>query len=146
VTKILLVIRQNELIRFIAAGALNTVSTYGLYVGLSFALPYLAAYSVAYATGIVVSYVLNARFVFRQPLSLRQFTRFPLVYLLQYGIGALVLRLAVHNFSMDSRLAFMVSLSMSVPMTFLASRWLLSRKSVNEENIGTSCLPAPELH
>jgi putative flippase GtrA len=42
-------------------------------------MPYQAAYLVAYVIGIVFSYVFNARFVFRDPLSWRAAMTYPSV-------------------------------------------------------------------
>ena len=124
-------------VRFLLAGAVNTGTTYGLYLALLLFLPYLAAYSVTYATGIVVSYLLNSLLVFRQPLSLRRFAAFPLVYVVQYAVGTSVLWVAVQKLSIDHRLAFLRSGGLSVPVSFVASRWLLSAKPADQLALAT---------
>ena len=47
-----------ELARFLAAGAVNTALTYAIYLLLLAIAPYLVAYTVAYVSGIAISYLL----------------------------------------------------------------------------------------
>ena len=61
-------------------------------------LPYLAAYAISYLLGIVLSYLLLTRFVFRAPPRLSTAVRFPLVYVAQYLLGSAVLALLVEAF------------------------------------------------
>ena len=51
--------------RFLVAGAINTASTVALYVVLLAFVSHALAYSVAFAAGVVISYLLNRTFVFR---------------------------------------------------------------------------------
>ena len=92
-------------------------------------MPYLYAYSISYCVGIVVSYILNSRFVFRQPLSLGKFLQFPAVYAIQYGLGAVILWLLVGHAAVAPELAMLVVVDATIPVTFLASRFILKRQS-----------------
>ena len=51
---------------FVFFGAVNTVLTYGIYLLLVLFIAYPAAYTVSYASGVFISYYLNARFVFKE--------------------------------------------------------------------------------
>ncbi len=115
-----------EFTRFLIVGATNTGFSYLLFLLLYAVMPYLAAYSLAYCAGIVLSYFLNVHFVFRTQRSVSSFLRFPLVYLLQYGLGALVLWLLVRA-GVDPRLAMAGVIAVTIPVTFLASRFVLKR-------------------
>ena len=84
-----------EFARFLFAGAVNTGISYAAYLLLLTVLPYLAAYAISYLLGIVLSYLLLTRFVFRAPPRLSTAVRFPLVYVAQYLLGSAVLALLV---------------------------------------------------
>ncbi len=115
-----------EFARFLLVGATNTLFSWVLYVLLLTLLPYLAAYTLAYCAGIVLSYFLNVRFVFRKQASLASFLQFPLVYALQYGLGVLVLWLLV-GYGIDKRVTMAVATIVTIPVTFLASRLVLKK-------------------
>lgn len=119
---------RGEFLRFLLVGAANTLSSYLLYLLLLVFFPYLLAYSLAYCIGIVISYFLNVRFVFRQRISLATFLAFPIVYLIQYCLGALVLWLLVDNVGISPALAMAGVIAATVPVTFLTSRLVLRKE------------------
>lgn len=115
-----------EFARFLIVGATNTAFSYVVFLALYLVMHYQAAYALSYAAGIVLSYFLNVHFVFKTRRSLASFLKFPFVYLLQYGLGALVLGLLVRK-GVDPRLAMLGVIAITVPITFLASRFVLKR-------------------
>jgi len=117
-----------EFVRFLGVGALNTVVTYLLYLGLLAAMPYIAAYSLAYAAGIVLSYYLTARFVFRAPLRWSSAFRFPLVYVAQYLLSAAILAVLVDLLTVDPRMAPLIVIAATVPATFALARVITTRR------------------
>ena len=119
---------HGEFARFLIVGAANTLSTYLLYLLLLAFFPYLIAYSLAYCVGVVVSYFLNSYFVFRRPFSLATFLAFPVVYLVQYGLGALILWLLVDRAGVAPQLAMAGAIGLTIPVTFLMSRFVLRQK------------------
>lgn len=116
---------RGEALRFFAAGAANTIATYAVYLALLVPLGYGLAYSIAFASGIALSYLLGTRFVFRVPGSLRRAMAFPLVYLAQYLAGLGVLHMAVSVIGIPQRLALLASIAVTVPLTFMLSRLVL---------------------
>lgn len=112
--------------RFLASGAFNTLLTLGLYWLLLFALPPQVSYAVSFGAGIVLSYVLNLRYVFRERHSMRKMALFPLIYLLIYGMGATVLHLAIHRVGIPAAVAPLLSIACTVPVSFVLIRWLLA--------------------
>jgi putative flippase GtrA len=117
-----------QFLRFLVAGLVNTGATYLLYLLLLPYMHYLAAYSVTYLAGIVLSFLLNARFVFEVAPTLRRLLLFPLVYVVQYATGAAVLHAAVVLFGVPRELAMAAAIAASVPLTFVAGKWLLTHK------------------
>ena len=116
-----------EIGRFLLVGATNTAISYVIYLLLLEFMAYLYAYSVAYGIGIVISYILNSRFVFRQPLSLAKFLQFPVVYFIQYSIGAIILWLFIGQVGMSPEWAMAGVVAVTIPVTFLTSRFILKR-------------------
>jgi putative flippase GtrA len=120
---------RGEALRFVIAGAINTAVTYAIYLALLPWSGYAVAYTIAYVTGIALSYVLNTWYVFRVRRDLRGLALFPLVYLAQYLIGMLVLSLSVSSFGVPEKFALLISIAITVPMTFVLSRLFLKRGS-----------------
>ena len=114
-----------EFARFLFAGAINTGISYAAYLLLLTFLPYLAAYAISYLLGIVLSYLLLTRFVFRAPPRLSTAVRFPLVYVAQYLLGSAVLALLVEAFDIPASIAAIVAIVVSIPVTFQLSRMVL---------------------
>lgn len=115
-----------EFARFLLVGATNTLFSYCIYLLLLTVMPYIAAYSLAYCAGVVLSYFLNVNFVFKKRVSLASFLKFPFVYVLQYGLGVLVLWLLV-GAGMSPKLAMIGVIIVTIPVTFLASRFVLKK-------------------
>ena len=116
-----------EVLRFLVAGAVNTIVSYAVYLALLPFLSYILAYTICYVVGIALSYLLSVRFVFRVRSSIRRMLLFPLIYLLQYALGVVVLRIAVADFDVPPRFALLASIAVTIPVTFLLSRLLLRR-------------------
>jgi putative flippase GtrA len=86
---------------------------------------------VAYALGIVIAYVLNSVLVFRVPLSLKRFTAYPLVYLVQYVIAAGLLAIAVEVLHAPEAIAPLAVLVIMVPFSYVLNRLVLARSGGN---------------
>jgi putative flippase GtrA len=120
-------LRSHEFVRFLFVGFANTAITYVIYVVLALVVPYAVAYTITTALGIFISYILNARFVFRRKLSLVAALQYPIVYLTQYVLGLLLLYLLVEKADMSKFLAPIVIVAATVPVTFVLSRFVIGR-------------------
>jgi putative flippase GtrA len=110
--------------RFVVAGTMNTGLTYIAYLALLRISTYRVAFTLAFAMGILVSYLFNARFVFQRPTSWPSFLRFMLIYVVQYVLGLLIVSLCVEWLDMTAMLAPLIALAVTVPLTYLLSRTL----------------------
>jgi putative flippase GtrA len=115
----------SEFARFLAAGAVNTGLTYAIYLLLLAIAPYLVAYTIAYALGIAISYLLLTRFVFRTERRIATALKFPVVYLAQYAVGSAVIVLLVETLGVRASIAAIVAIIASIPVTFVLSRVVL---------------------
>jgi len=119
---------SGEALRFLLAGAFNTAATYVLYLLALQVVPYRVAYTGAYAVGIVLGYAINTVFVFRAPWRWKRMLAYPLVYVLQYGVGMVCLTLLVERRWVSAEIAPLVVVVITLPLTFLASRYLIKGK------------------
>lgn len=115
----------NEFFRFLLVGLINTLISYILYLLFLVFFTYLTAYSFAYCAGILMSYFLNTHYVFKKRVSLARFLKFPVVYVIQYALGIIMLWLIVGKLGFSPRLAMFAVIVISIPFTFLASRFVI---------------------
>lgn len=114
-----------EFLKFLIVGSINTGAGYVFYLGFIHIMAYTYAYSLSYALSVVVSYVLNARFVFNEPLSLKKLLAFPLVYFFQYMSGLCLVYIAVEKLSIPIVLAPLLVVIITLPITFLLARFIV---------------------
>lgn len=120
---------ERESIRYVLAGGFNTAITYLAYLSLLPFVGYAISYTVTYAAGIVLAYYLSARFVFRRPLQWRHAIQYPLVYVLQYGLGITLTTALIERVHLNAEIAAAVAILLTVPFTFWLSRWIIKRRN-----------------
>lgn len=114
-----------QAIYFVLSGALNTLATFLLYLALLHVVHYQMAYAISFVAGIFLSYAINTRYVFRTSHSWTKFLAYPLVYLVTYGCGAVVLALSVHQLGIDQRIAPLLATCITLPLSFVLNRLIL---------------------
>lgn len=115
---------SSRFLRFIVSGGVNTAITYGIYLVLLQIITYQISYSIAYVSGIAVSYALNRSFVFRNHHGLRSILLFPLVYVAQYALGMLLLWLWVEMAGLSDKVAPLIVVAVTLPLTYVLSRFV----------------------
>ena len=118
--------RKSEFARFLLAGGINTAFSYSLYFLFNLVVHYQLAYWLAFVAGVLFSYWLNSRWVFTTTMNWKTFLSFPLVYVFQYGIGAVLLYVLVEQLSMSEWWAPLVVILFSVPVTYVMSRFIFT--------------------
>jgi putative flippase GtrA len=116
-------------VRFILFGGLNTLATYCVYGLCLQIVSYKCAYTISYLSGIVLSYVLNTRFVFRETIRVSSALLYPLVYVLQYFVGLGLIFVFVEVAKLSRYVAPLVVLLVTIPVTYLFSRYVIAGKS-----------------
>lgn len=111
--------------RFLAAGAANTALTLVAYWLLLPWAPPQAAYALSFALGVCTGYLLHTGAVFRARRGWRSFLAWPLVCLAGWAAGAGALQLGLGPLGLDPRVAPLLSIAASVPVTFLLARRVL---------------------
>jgi putative flippase GtrA len=116
---------NREFNRFLIVGAINTLTGYILYVSLLAITSYTLSYTISYILGIFISYYLNSRFVFRTELKLTKAVQYPLVYLAQYVLGIILLRVFVELLGVSQILSPALIILITVPVTYLLNKLIL---------------------
>lgn len=122
-------------VRFILSGFFNTGTTYLVYVGLLQWLGYKAAYTIAFALGILIAYGLNAIYVFRVRLSRNTFIKFPVLYIFQYVLGLSLVALMVEIAGVAAWIAPLIAIAVTVPLTFALAKSIFASKK-NDSEVG----------
>jgi putative flippase GtrA len=113
--------------RFLVSGAANTLLTYLLYLVLLANLGHRLAYSVAFASGVALAYCLGRVFVFKTHAGWRSVWSIPLIYLLQFGLGLLIVELWIVFWGLPAALAPLAAVVVTLPCTYVLSRWAFAR-------------------
>jgi putative flippase GtrA len=115
---------KSQIFLFMLMGTLSTLVMLGLYMLLNMIIQYQMAYFLSYVVTVIISYFLNTLLVFKKPVSLRTFLQFPIVYIVQYIISALMLEVMVRiGFSVTYAPVLIIILLL--PLTFFLSRLVL---------------------
>lgn len=123
-----------RVLRFLCAGGFNTVISFGLYVILLRFFSYIVAYTISYFFGIVISYFVSVRFVFRGKGGLLKFLFYPLIYGLQYVVGVLLLSYIVRGWGVPDTWAPLFVVVLTLPMTYVLTYILLNPRRINRHS------------
>jgi putative flippase GtrA len=115
---------RKQMLGFIVTGVLSTLIMFLLYILLYRFINYQYAYLISYSISVIILYFMNSA-VFKKPISLPTFLKFPLIYLIQYLIGAASLELIV-NLGFSVTFAPLLVVILLFPVTFLLNRAILS--------------------
>ena len=127
-------------VRFLLSGGFNTAVTYVLYLVLLQFFPYWFSYTLTFALGIALAYLLGRYFVFGRPRAGNRIFLFPLVYLVQYLAGLLIVFVWVDVLLWRPTFAPLASMAVTIPATFILTKWVFN---ASEENTPRK-IPPPE--
>ncbi|AVT15476.1 GtrA family protein [Paracidovorax avenae] len=115
-------------LRFGIGGGMNTGLSYLIYLLSGLIFDYQIAFFLGYISGIVFSYWYNTRYVFRVPFKWSGFLAYPLVYIVQYALSALLLAGAIEYFGIEKSIAPLAIAAITVPLTYCLSKFFLGLK------------------
>jgi putative flippase GtrA len=121
------VIIERRFYRFLFFGVVNTAVTFGIYVLLKTMLGYQLSYFFSYISGIFISYLFNAVFVFKIRISISTFLRFPLAYAVQYVASAALLELLVNVFNLSILYSPLLVIAIITPLTYILNRFIFTK-------------------
>lgn len=115
---------KKQMIGFALTGTLSTLIMFLIYWGLNPFIYYQYSYFIAYSISVLALYFMNTLYVFKAPISLKSFLKFPIIYILQYVIGAASLEFIV-NLGFSVTFAPMLVIIILLPVTFVLNRLVL---------------------
>lgn len=113
---------RRQVVRFVAVGGLNTVVTYGIFVGLGLVISPGIAYTIAFAVGLVWVVFGSSRFVFGGGHGVGRILGFAGWYLLVYGAGRLVVNLIDPQGFVQLVVTSGAILAVTTPLSFIGGR------------------------
>lgn len=114
-------------LRFLCSGGFNTAVTYALYLVALSIMPYWAAYTTTYIIGIALAYIIGRYWVFRQHRGKATVILLPIVYIVQYLIGMMIVWLWVSRLGFPAQWAPLAAIAVTVPITYLLSKQVFTR-------------------
>lgn len=117
-----------EVVRFVIGGGVNTLLSYVIYWLLLLWLSYPYAYTISYGATILTGFAINTYFVFHTEWSWRKLAAFPLVQILNYGLGLATVTISVRYLGIDARWAPIVATAVVLPVTFVLTRTLMRHR------------------
>lgn len=112
-------------LRFLVAGALNTLLSIAVYQAALFVTGHVVAYVLAYAAGVLFAYFAYTRHVFNTPSSTGRFMVFTLFYITSGFAGTLVNAGLIEHLTLHARLAIFVTVVIMLPLNYFGSKWCL---------------------
>lgn len=120
---------KHEFLRFLLTGSANTAASWVVYLFFNLFLPYTAAYTVSYVFGMVFTYYMNTRWVFKVPMKWSTFMQFPVIFAMRYCLDVGVLFTLVNYFGCPETFAPLMTIALTMPVGFLLSRLVLKHKA-----------------
>lgn len=112
----------SNLLRFLASGAANTLASYALYLLLLRFVPYRWAYSLAYAAGVALAYVLYRYYVFKASGGKFGPIMVVVIYFFQYCLGLGLVSIWGQWLGLPLVFAPVFAIALSIPVTYVLSR------------------------
>ncbi len=119
---------KHPITRYLIWGLANTGLTYLIYLLSLQVFPYLVAYTISYISGIVLSYFFNSILVFKVSLHWKKALKYPLVYLIQYLLGSVLITILVEYFGIAPSIAALLNVIVLLPVSFILTRLILKDK------------------
>ena len=114
-----------HLLGYLLTGAINTATSFCVFVALLRPIGYTVAYVVAFCSGIAISLILNSRFVFRSRVTGRRAAIFSLAYFGVFLVGLAVITICIEWFRLPELVAIVASMLATISLGFLATKGVL---------------------
>lgn len=123
-------LKNNEVIRFIIVGCLNTLNYYLLYLLFVhlFTINYLLSHILAFAISMVGSFFMNTYFTYKTKPSFKKFFQFPLTYAVNITVTTVSIYVLVDMLHLDKNISPLLASLIAIPFTFLTSKKILGDK------------------
>ncbi|HCW8243062.1 TPA: flippase GtxA [Staphylococcus aureus] len=116
-----------EILKFIIVGGINTLNYYVVYLLLLKLLhiEYMISHITGFIVAFVISYYLNCYFVYRVKPTWRKFISFPITQIVNVSLQTVLLHVFVSWLNLPAEIAPFAGLIITIPITFILSKWIL---------------------
>ncbi|MCG9803805.1 flippase GtxA [Staphylococcus argenteus] len=116
-----------EILKFIIVGGINTLNYYIVYLLLLKLLhiEYMISHITGFIIAFVISYYLNCYFVYRVKPTWRKFISFPITQVVNVSLQTVLLYVFVSWLNLPAEIAPFAGLVITIPITFVLSKWIL---------------------
>ncbi|HDB2882010.1 TPA: flippase GtxA [Staphylococcus aureus] len=116
-----------EILKFIIVGGINTLNYYVVYLLLLKLLhiEYMISHITGFLVAFVISYYLNCYFVYRVKPTWRKFISFPITQIVNVSLQTVLLYVFVSWLNFPAEIAPFAGLIITIPITFILSKWIL---------------------
>ena len=140
--KVLARLLEDERVRFLIFGGINTVIGYGLFalfeLFLGKYIGYLGSLYVSYALATILAFYLHRRFTFRASTSGKvvvDFLRFQSVYLVSLLVNTAALPLLVEWFGLKPLVAQAVIVVITTAISYVGHKWFSFRRKAQTSGL-----------
>lgn len=118
-----------EILKFIIVGGINTLNYYVVYLLLLKLLhiEYMISHITGFLVAFVISYYLNCYFVYRVKPTWRKFISFPITQIVNVSLQTVLLYVFVSWLNLPAEIAPFAGLVITIPITFVLSKWIFKR-------------------
>ncbi len=118
---------------FLVIGAVNTLNGTVFSYLYSLFLNANVAFVLGYLTGLVIGYVLNSFFTFKERLSINRFFKTCVSYIPNFIIQNLVVLIIYNIMGLHRLLAYALAAVLGLPITFLLMKFFAFAKPKNNK-------------
>ncbi len=118
---------------FLVIGAVNTLNGTVFSYLYSLFLNANVAFVLGYLTGLVIGYVLNSFFTFKERLSINRFFKTCVSYIPNFIIQNLVVLIIYNIMGLHRLLAYALAAVLGLPITFLLMKFFFFSKPKNNK-------------
>jgi len=126
--KIISYFANMEFLKFIIVGGINTISGIILSYAYSQFLQTNIAFICGYATSLIIGYILNSRYTFREKLSFAKFVKFAASYIPNFIIQNLMVIVLYNGLHWHKLLVYVLAAAIGVPVTFMILKLFTFKK------------------
>lgn len=131
---------SKQFLLFVFCGGMGTLMNFICSLLISTALNSSLSYICGYATGIFLTYSLNAKLIFKTKLSFMQFVRFLISYIPNFLILVTFVFVFLNIFEWNKIIVYALAGGLGLPITFILVRLIAfseKAKAQNKKHIAT---------
>ncbi|SDJ76862.1 GtrA family protein [Sediminibacillus albus] len=120
---------NNEFIRFVIVGGVNTVNYYLVYLLCYniFNWHYLVSHIIGFMISLIISFFLNVYFTYKVKPTISKFLQFPLTQLVNMSVSSGFVYMFVDVLHWNGNVAPIAAVFLTVPITFLVTSKILKK-------------------